>query len=552
MDRVDLHVHSTYSDGTDSPSELVEKALELNLKAFALTDHDTTAGYEDVMAAARNKDIEVVPGIELSTKYLTKDVHILGLYVNPYSRQFQEFVHESQLGREWRNEKMCENLRAEGIDITIEELTSMFPHAQLTRANFAKLILEKGYVKSMEEGFERYVGDHCKAYVPRDLITPERAIELVLAAGGVPVLAHPILYRFSDKVLEELVAKLKAAGLEGIETVYSTYAPSEERQVRALAKKYDLVMTGGSDYHGKHKKNIELATGKGKLFIPEEMLEDVKKCYLKDYAATDKAVMFFDMDGSLLNDEKIITPKTEEALNNAIARGNIFVISTGRPVVSTMKVVDKLNLHGRVKYISSFNGGMVFDCESQKEIYSTRLDTEVAKDIINVAKEAGLHFHSYSTDDVLCERQTEEVKFYSNFVGMPYKVVDDVLAISPNPYKILMMDLNDKSRLEAAQKIIEEKFSDKVQCVFSSSWFLEILPEESGKGNALVNLCKILGVDVKNSYAFADEQNDISMLKAAGHGVALLNARNTAKAAADYITFRDNNHDGLVEFIDGI
>ena len=315
---VDLHVHSTCSDGTFTPEELVDYAIQKGLTAFALTDHDTVNGLDRAIryaeklrqaqaaspvifsrndaaarfpvsfsrndAAARlpvssvpDADVprvpEIIPGIELSTEYQGKDIHMVGLFIDYRQPEFAHYLEDFIRSRENRNEKMCALLREHGIDITYEALLAEFPGAVITRAHFARYLLSHGYIQSMKEAFDRYVGDHCPCFVPREKVTPAQAVELILGAGGVPVLAHPILYHMSDDRLDTLVAELKKIGLVGIEAIYSTYNTAEERQIRGLAAKYDLKISGGSDFHGANKPKIDLGTGWGKLYVPDEVLE---------------------------------------------------------------------------------------------------------------------------------------------------------------------------------------------------------------------------------------------------------------------------------------
>ncbi|MBP5670582.1 MAG: PHP domain-containing protein [Lachnospiraceae bacterium] len=280
---IDLHVHSTRSDGTYTPTELVEYAIEKGLTAFALTDHDTTDGldeaisYANALRAEGKADVpEVIPGIELSTNIEDTEVHVAGLFIDKENPEFRSYLKEFVASRNLRNVKMCAKLTEIGIPITAEELESAFPNCILTRAHFASWLREHGYVSSNKEAFDRYLGKRCPCYVPREKITPQKAIALILTAGGIPVLAHPILYRLSDARLEALVATLKEAGLVGIEAIYSTYEPSEERQIRRLAKKYDLLLSGGSDFHGTNKPRIDLGVGLGRLYVPDELLENMK------------------------------------------------------------------------------------------------------------------------------------------------------------------------------------------------------------------------------------------------------------------------------------
>lgn len=277
MKSVDLHTHSNKSDGSLSPSALVDLALEKGLAAFALTDHDTTDGLDEAIVYAKDKPIEVIPGIELSSEYHGKDIHIVGLYIDHHCDNFLSRIQEFRDSRVTRNEKMCNNLKEAGIDISFEKLTNEYPESVITRAHYAKYLFKYGYVKSLPEAFDRYVGDHCKYFVPREKITPSQAVELILSSGGIPVLAHPILYGMSSTQLDILVSSLKEVGLVGIEAIYSTYKPADEREIRKLAAKYDLAISGGSDFHGTAKPDISLGTGKGKLFVPEEVLTNLKK-----------------------------------------------------------------------------------------------------------------------------------------------------------------------------------------------------------------------------------------------------------------------------------
>lgn len=274
---IDLHVHSNKSDGTYTPTELVHYAVEKGLTAFALTDHDTVEGLDEALQAAHGQPVSVIPGIEFSTAYEEKDIHILGLYIDYKAPVFRTVLDDFIHSRERRNEKMCLRLQEyAGVDITYQKLLSAFPGAVITRAHYARYLFDRGYVKSMPEAFERYIGDRAPCYIPREKVTPLQAVELVLAAGGIPILAHPPLYRMSDARLNKLVAELAANGLAGIETIYSTYTAGEEIHMRSLARQYKLLITGGSDFHGSNKPDIDLGIGKGKLHVPDDLLDNLK------------------------------------------------------------------------------------------------------------------------------------------------------------------------------------------------------------------------------------------------------------------------------------
>ena len=291
---VDLHVHSTRSDGTYTPAQLVDYAREKGLTAFALTDHDSVDGLEEAigyaarlrqhstqMIASDTPVPEVIPGIELSSEYQGKDVHIVGLFIDYHNAHFQEYLRGFVASRDARNHKMCALLQKAGMDISYEKLQETFPNSVITRAHYAKYMLEHGYIKSMAEAFDRYVGDHCPYYVPREKVTPAQAVALILEAGGIPILAHPILYHMSDVRLDALVSELKGTGLMGIEALYSTYHACDERQIRSLAKKYDLLISGGSDFHGDNKPGLDLGTGYGGLCVPEEVLVQIRRAHDK-------------------------------------------------------------------------------------------------------------------------------------------------------------------------------------------------------------------------------------------------------------------------------
>ena len=279
MRAIDLHTHSNNSDGTFSVKELIDRAHEKGLAAIALTDHDTVDGVDEAIeyAASKYPDLEVIPGVELSTEGEGREVHIVGLYIDNHDKEFVEGLSAFIDSRTTRNKKMCKKLSEEaGIPISYEALTEEFPDTVITRAHFAKFMVDRGYVNSRAEVFDRYIGDHCPYYVGREKITPEDAIKSILKAKGVPVFAHPILCRFGDDRLDEFVGRLKSAGLVGIEAVYSTYERRDETQIKELSKKYDLLVSGGSDFHGANKPDIDLGTGCGKLFVPEDLLIPIK------------------------------------------------------------------------------------------------------------------------------------------------------------------------------------------------------------------------------------------------------------------------------------
>ncbi|MBP3544617.1 MAG: PHP domain-containing protein [Lachnospiraceae bacterium] len=274
---IDLHVHSDVSDGTYTPTELVEYALKKGLTAMALTDHDTVDGVEEALRCAEGTGLELIPGVELSAEYLGRDIHILGLFLDYQSEKFRAYLQEFKNTRDMRNVKMAECLTAHKMPVTVEELKAEYGDAVLTRAHFAKFLKKKGFVNSYDEAFMRFLGDDKPCYVPRERITPEGAVKLIHEAKGIAVLAHPLLYHLGMDELEVLVKQLKSYGLDAIEAIYSMNKGRDERRMKELAKKYGLLITGGSDFHGATKPHIDLGTGQGNLLIPAALLKEIKK-----------------------------------------------------------------------------------------------------------------------------------------------------------------------------------------------------------------------------------------------------------------------------------
>lgn len=273
---VDLHVHSTESDGTLTPEDLVAEAKKAGLAAFALTDHDTCQGVCKAMPLAASAGIELIPGIELSTDYHGKEVHIVGLYIDIENEQLLKKTAEYRKCRSERNALMVEALRKEGLSITMEELVAENPDCVITRANIARFLYEHGQIKSVREAFDRYIGDHCKCYVGRLKVASTDAVRLIKEAGGTAILAHPLLYGLSNTNLQKMIDELKPAGLDGLEAIYSTYTTGEEQQMKRLARENGLLISGGSDFHGSTKPDIALGRGRGHLYIPYSILEEIK------------------------------------------------------------------------------------------------------------------------------------------------------------------------------------------------------------------------------------------------------------------------------------
>lgn len=282
MEYIDLHVHSNHSDGTDSPAQVVRRAAARGLSAIALTDHDTVSGIEEAIQTAQQetkegRTIRVVPGVEISAGYKKKDIHILGLFIQWNDPDLQYALKLAVQSREQRNEEMAARLQTAGISITVDDLRRQEPNTVITRAHFARFLTEQGYVHSKAEAFEKYLDTSTPYYVPRTYIAPAKAISLIKHAGGIAVLAHPLLYEQTQKETQILIESVVNAGIEGLEAMYSSHSDLEEQLVRSFASKYHLCITGGSDYHGSNKPLIQLGTGKGNLKIPYTILESLEE-----------------------------------------------------------------------------------------------------------------------------------------------------------------------------------------------------------------------------------------------------------------------------------
>lgn len=278
MNYIDLHVHSNTSDGTLTPTEVVEAAIQSGLSAIALTDHDTIDGVQEALdaaskAALQGHHIRIIAGTELSVAYKQRDIHILGLFLNIQNTEFQNFLNIAKEERQNRNRKMVFNLQNAGIDISMEDLMEDNDEAVITRAHFAKHLVKTGVTKTKEDAFRRYLDSSTPYYVPREFFTPEEAIQMIHRAGGIASLAHPLLYKCTRSEVEKLVVYLKSLGLDALETYYSSHTDADEYFIRNLARRQGLLMTGGSDFHGANKPDIALGVGRGKLRVPAELLD---------------------------------------------------------------------------------------------------------------------------------------------------------------------------------------------------------------------------------------------------------------------------------------
>ncbi|MBR2583432.1 MAG: PHP domain-containing protein [Oscillospiraceae bacterium] len=280
MKKIDLHIHTTASDGTFTPEEVVREAARLGLAAVAITDHDTAEGYPAAAAEGEELGLEVVPGIEISTKFRAA-VHILGYYIDVNSPALEEVLDWMHRDREDRNIKLCAMLRERGVDIDNERMHARFGDF-VGRPHFAEIMVENGMARDVNDAFERLLNKNRPYFIPRQFLPIERSVEIIREAGGIPVLAHPFQYRLDDAQLRELIEHCMDSGLEGMECRYTGYDARQCAYLESLAAEYGLVRTGGSDFHGAIKGDIRLGEGRGELEVPCAWLEELRSRRRKD------------------------------------------------------------------------------------------------------------------------------------------------------------------------------------------------------------------------------------------------------------------------------
>lgn len=277
-DFVDMHSHSTASDGTLTPTELVRLAAKNRLRAMALTDHDGVDGLDEAIAEGERLGVEVIPGVELSAEHAHGTMHVLGFFLDRTKTLLQQKLQKLQDGRAERNPLIVKKLQDLGIDITFDEVKAASGGGLIGRPHFAKVLLAKKVVSTMQEAFEKYLKKGAPAYAEKFRFSPEDTIRLIHEGGGVAVLAHPFtVYKNPGKGLDEEIRRLAEAGLDGIEVYYSTYSPDQSRRYRKLVDRNGLLASGGSDFHGSHKPGITLGYGHGKLRVPYDLVDELRE-----------------------------------------------------------------------------------------------------------------------------------------------------------------------------------------------------------------------------------------------------------------------------------
>ena len=278
MGNVDLHIHTTASDGIMSPSEIVRYAKTKGLQAIAITDHDTIDGVEEGLLEGGKIDFEVIPGIEVSAEHSPGSMHILGYFLDIHHPLLIEKLRYLQKARAERNPKIVEMLNRLGIKVAYEEVVKASGGGQVGRPHFAQVLLEKGYVKSFQDAFDRFLKKGASAYVDKSRFTAKEALHFLNEANGVAVLAHPNTLGVKGcSELESLLLQLTKEGLKGIEAYYPEHSAIEVAQYKMLAEKYHLLITGGTDYHGIEKNGLDIGVGRGEMRLPYAMVERLKK-----------------------------------------------------------------------------------------------------------------------------------------------------------------------------------------------------------------------------------------------------------------------------------
>jgi predicted metal-dependent phosphoesterase TrpH len=284
MNLIDLHTHSTASDGSLPPAEVVRLAQEAGLKALALTDHDTTDGLAEAVAAGDKLGVEVIPGVEISAQFTDDAMHILGYFIDFASGKLAARLAVLKQARKERNPKIIAKLNALGLGITMEQVERLSGGGQVGRPHIARALMQSGYVSTMQQAFDIYLKNGGKAYVAKYRFPPPEALAMIREAGGVPVLAHPFtLGMGSAAALKELLLDLKANGLAGIEIFYADHSPEQEAMYLKLARELGLLITGGSDFHGDNKPDVTLGNIRSKNRLTYDLVTAMKAWRQKEY-----------------------------------------------------------------------------------------------------------------------------------------------------------------------------------------------------------------------------------------------------------------------------
>lgn len=275
---IDLHTHTIHSDGSESPRQLIRMAHAAGACAVAVTDHDTVGGLVEARAAAREMGLDFINGIEISAEYSPGTMHILGYYIDDASAALNTSLTKLRTARDTRNPQIAARLGALGFDITYEEVAGLAGNEVVGRPHFARVLVEKGYADSIQDAFNRFLAKGAAAYVEKNRLSPAQSIDLIHKAGGAAVLAHPYQLKLATLAdVEGLLSELAAIGLDGVEAIYSRHRPAERQAYAEMARRLGLIITGGSDFHGTYKPDINIVTGTGDLRVEHSLLGPVRE-----------------------------------------------------------------------------------------------------------------------------------------------------------------------------------------------------------------------------------------------------------------------------------
>lgn len=274
---VDLHLHSTFSDGSTTPTEIVKRAATIGLTGIALTDHDTLEGIQEATTAASRYGMRLISGTELSVEWKNQSMHMLVYFLQPGPGPLQDRMKDLRKSRATRNLEIVEKLNDQRIQITMDEVEAESGAGVVGRPHFAGVLIEKGYVENVQEAFDRYLASGRPAYAPRVRLPAAEAISLATQSGAVCSIAHPHTLNLRADEFSTGFRELTRSGLGGIEAYYGEYTPAMRDRIAEICSELGIVATGGSDYHGKYKPQLSIGTGKGDLHVPDQSFEQLEQ-----------------------------------------------------------------------------------------------------------------------------------------------------------------------------------------------------------------------------------------------------------------------------------
>jgi len=277
MSRIDLHTHTTWSDGSFSPTELVKWAHHHSIQTLAVTDHDTTEGLPEALAVGQPLKMELIPGIEISTHFQDREIHVLGYFLDYQDFTFQTRIRRLQSTRVQRVQDILHRLEHCGISLSLQDVQRLAGIGSIGRPHIAKALIDRGFVTTFREAFEKYLGVRGKAYVPREIPEVSEILAWIREAGGLAILAHPFWEGYRQEDINPACQRLVEKGLQGLEVFYGTFSVKQISFNLHLAKRFDLLVSGGSDFHGTYKPDIAIGKGKGSLKVPQSALDKLRK-----------------------------------------------------------------------------------------------------------------------------------------------------------------------------------------------------------------------------------------------------------------------------------